>query len=48
MTVNLSVDPSFDVHVKLDRYIVKLNEYGKRGWNLISGMDDWKYLIFGR
>ena len=48
MTVNLSVDPSFDVHVKLDRYIVKLNEYGKQGWNLISGMDDWKYLIFER
>ena len=48
MTVNLSVDPSFDVHVKLDRYIVNLNEYGKQGWNLISGMDDWKYLIFER
>ncbi len=31
MTVNLSVDPSFDVNVKLDRYIVKLNEYGKQG-----------------
>ena len=28
MTVDLSAEPSFNVHVKLDRYIAKLNEYG--------------------
>ena len=26
MTVDLSAEPSFNVHVKLDRYIAKLNE----------------------
>ena len=26
----------------------KLNEYGKQGWRLISGTDDWKYSIFER
>ena len=31
MTVDLSAEPSFNVHVKLDRYIKKLNEYGKQG-----------------
>lgn len=31
-----------------DRYIEKLNEYGKQGWRLISGTDDWKYSIFER
>ena len=36
MTVDLSAEPSFNVHVKLDRYIAKLNEYGKQGWRLIS------------
>lgn len=46
MTVDLSAEPSFNVHVKLDRYIAKLNEYGKQGWRLISGTDDWKYSIF--
>lgn len=30
------------------RYIEKLNEYGKQGWRLISGTDDWKYSIFER
>ena len=57
MTVDLSAEPSFNVHIKLDRYIVhikldryieKLNEYGKQGWRLISGTDDWKYSIFER
>ena len=24
------------------------HEYGKQGWRLISGMDDWKYSIFER
>ena len=28
--------------------IAKLNEYGKQGWRLISGTDDWKYSIFVR
>ena len=28
MTVDLSAEPSFNVHIKLDRYIEKLNEYG--------------------
>ena len=36
MTVDLSAEPSFNVHIKLDRYIEKLNEYGKQGWRLIS------------
>lgn len=31
MTVDLSAEPSFNVHIKLDRYIEKLNEYGKQG-----------------
>ena len=48
MTVDLSAEPSFHVHTKLDRYIEKLNEYGKQGWRLISGTDDWKYSIFER
>ena len=48
MTVDLSAEPSFHVHTKLDRYIEKLNEYGKQGWRLISGTDDWKYAIFER
>ena len=48
MTVDLSAEPSFNVHIKLDRYIEKLNEYGKQGWRLISGTDDWKYSIFER
>ena len=39
MTVDLSAEPSFNVHIKLDRYIEKLNEYGKQGWRLISGRD---------
>lgn len=45
MTVDLSAEPSFNVHIKLYRYIEKLNEYGKQGWRLISGTDDWKYSI---
>lgn len=31
MTVDLSVDPLFNVHIRLERYIEKLNEYGKQG-----------------
>lgn len=38
MTVDLSAEPSFNVHIKLERYIEKLNEYGKQGWRLISGL----------
>lgn len=37
MTVDLSAEPSFNVHVKLDRYIAKLNEYGKQGWSIRVG-----------
>ncbi len=48
MTVDLSAEPSFNVRIKLERYIEKLNEYGKPGWRLISGTDDWKYSIFER
>ena len=40
MTVDLSAEPSFNIHIKLDWYIEKLNEYGKQGWRLISGTDD--------
>ena len=36
MTVDLSAEPSFNVHIKLDRYIEKLNEYGKH-----SPAPDW-------
>ena len=46
MAVDLSAEPSFNVHVKLEKYIEKLNAYGKQGWRLISGTDDWKYSIF--
>ena len=48
MTVDLSAESSFNVHVKLDRYIEKLNEYGRQGWRLISGTEDWKHSIFER
>ena len=48
MAVDLSAEPSLIVRVKLDRYIEKLNEYGRQGWRLISGTDDWKYSIFER
>lgn len=48
MTVDLSAAPSFNVHAKLEGYIAKLNEYGKEGWRLISGTDDWKYSVFER
>ena len=48
MTVDLSAEPSFNAHIKLERYIEKLNEYGKQGWRLICGTDDWKYSIFER
>ena len=48
MAVDLSAEPSFNVHVKLEKYIEKLNAYGKQGWRLISGTDDWKYSIFER
>ena len=34
MTVDLSAEPSFNVHVKMERYIEKLNEYGRHGWRL--------------
>lgn len=48
MAVDLSAESSLIVRVKLDRYIEKLNEYGRQGWRLISGTDDWKYSIFER
>ena len=48
MAVDLSAEPSFNVHVKLEKYIEKLNAYGKQGWRLISGTDDWTYSIFER
>ena len=48
MTVDLSAELSFNVHIKLDRYIEKLNEYGTQGWRLIFGTDDWVYSIFER
>ncbi|HIS04327.1 MAG TPA: DUF4177 domain-containing protein [Candidatus Pullichristensenella avicola] len=48
MAVDLSAEPSFNVHVKLEKYIEKLNAYGKQGWRLISGTDDGKYSIFER
>ena len=48
MSVDLSAEPAFNVHVKLQRYIDQLNEYGYQGWRLISGSDDWKYSIFER
>ena len=41
MTVDLSAEPSFNVHIKLERYIEKLNEYGKQGWKLISGTEHY-------
>lgn len=31
MTVDLSAEPSFNVYIKLERYIEKLNEYGRQG-----------------
>ena len=34
MTVDLSAEPSFNVHIKLDRYIEKLNEYGKQSMTI--------------
>ena len=34
--------------VKMERYIEKLNEYGRQGWRLISGTDDWKFSVFER
>ena len=48
MAVDLSAEPSLNVHVKLEKYIEKLNAYGKQGWRLISGTDDLKYSIFER
>ena len=48
MAVDLSAEPSFNVHVKIERYIEKLNAYGKQGWRLISGAENWKYSIFER
>lgn len=48
MTVDLGADPSFYIHIKLQRDIEKMNEYGKQGWWLIFGTDDWKYTIFER
>ena len=40
MTVDLSAEPSFNVHIKLDRYIEKLNEYGKQGKNFSSSQKE--------
>lgn len=37
-----------NVHVKMERYIEQLNKYGKQGWRLISGTEDWKYSVFER
>lgn len=48
MTADLGAEPSFNVHRKMERYIEKLNEYGRQGWRLISGTDDWKYSVFER
>lgn len=48
MTADLGAEPSFNVHKKMERYIEKLNEYGRQGWRLISGTDDWKYSVFER
>lgn len=31
MTVDLSAEPSFNVHVKMERYIEKLNDTEDRG-----------------
>ena len=36
------------IYPQVSGYIEKLNEYGKQGWRLISGTDDWKYSIFER
>lgn len=46
MTADLGAEPSFNVHRKMERYIEKLNKYGRQGWRLISGTDDWKYSVF--
>ena len=43
MTVDLSAEPSFKLHVKLDSYIAKLNDYGNQGGRLSSGSADWNY-----
>ena len=48
MTVDLSAEPSFSVHVKTGRCIEKLDGYGRQGWRLISGTDDWKFSVFER
>ena len=48
MTADLSAEPSFNVHVKMERYIEQLNKYGKQRWRLISGTEDWKYSVFER
>ena len=48
MTADLSAEPSFNVHVKMERYIDQLNKYGKQGLRLISGTEDWKYSVFER
>lgn len=48
MTVDLSAKPTFNVQVKMEQYIEKLNEYGKQGWRLISGTDDWRCSVFER
>lgn len=48
MTADLSAEPSFNVHVKMERYIEQLNKYGKQGWRLISGTEDWKHSVFER
>ena len=48
MTADLSAESSINVHVKMERYIEQLNKYGKQGWRLISGTEDWKYSVFER
>lgn len=27
---------------------MNFNEYGKQGWRLISGTEDWRYSVFER
>lgn len=46
MTVDLSAKPTFNVQVKMEQYIEKLNEYGKQGWRLISGTIYYLFYIY--
>ena len=44
MAVDLSAEPSFNVHVKLKKYIEKLNVYGKQG--LAADLRDGRLEVF--